>query len=338
MHRYLQFDVLRLAFLALFLFIAAALLTPWAMNLGYVLSDITREHSLTPTLDHLGAKARFAQTNDFFLWTLSALTILAIPFLPALLKVKNLQNSAFGRRPWGIALPRHSVAETRGQRLRKGTQPVKELIGGLSLATGMVAVTAFAVIQLGLFEISELTSENGPTNLIFRIFTLAIGVSIFEEIIFRGILLGILLRTFRPSLAMGLSALLFAALHFLQPTPASSAGFANGIEVLQGILLQYGNADFIFFQFTTLFLVGLVLAIARYLTASLWLPMGLHIGWIFSFELFQQWTTPQVKELASLRPILGQGIHEGLLPIALLLLTAALLPFLYRSKKTLNAP
>ena len=50
--------------------------------------------------------------------------------------------------------------------------------------------------------------------------------------------------------------------------------------------------------FATLFLIGCILADARVLTRSLWLPIGLHAGWIFASGTFSWLARPQMACVA----------------------------------------
>ncbi len=69
--------------------------------------------------------------------------------------------------------------------------------------------------------------------------------------------------------------------------------------------------------FTTLFLLGWILADARLRTQSLWLPIGLHAGWIFSNALFNRIAHREIEAL----PWLGKNLLIGLAPLCVALLT-----------------
>ena len=69
--------------------------------------------------------------------------------------------------------------------------------------------------------------------------------------------------------------------------------------------------------FTTLFLIGWILADARLLTASLWLPIGLHSGWILGNGVFSRIARRQMLLL----PCLGRSLLIGLLPLGVVTVT-----------------
>jgi membrane protease YdiL (CAAX protease family) len=74
-------------------------------------------------------------------------------------------------------------------------------------------------------------------------------------------------------------------------------------------------------SFTTLFLIGWILADARLRTRSLFLSIGLHSGWIFVAGVVGKMT----KRETIILPWLGTNLLIGLLPLALGLITWALM-------------
>ena len=67
----------------------------------------------------------------------------------------------------------------------------------------------------------------------------------------------------------------------------------------------------------TLFLIGLILADARVVTHSLWLPIGLHAGWIFGSGAFAKLARQQVLMF----PWIGKNMLVGVIPIGLAVVT-----------------
>jgi hypothetical protein len=73
--------------------------------------------------------------------------------------------------------------------------------------------------------------------------------------------------------------------------------------------------------FTTLFLVGVILAHARLRTQSLWLPIGLHAGWILTSGVFNKIAHREIVAL----PWLGKSLLIGLVPLCICLVSWILL-------------
>jgi membrane protease YdiL (CAAX protease family) len=73
--------------------------------------------------------------------------------------------------------------------------------------------------------------------------------------------------------------------------------------------------------FATLFLIGWILADARLRTRSLFLPIGLHSGWILVAGVVGKLT----RRGTIMLPWLGANLLTGLLPLALGLITWVLM-------------
>jgi membrane protease YdiL (CAAX protease family) len=162
----------------------------------------------------------------------------------------------------------------------------------------------------------------------------AIVVGLIEEFLFRGVLLGIFLRAMRPGPAIALLSFLFAFVHFLSPPEGvvipdpESAG--AGFVMLGKIFAQFADPVPLVSKFLVLAAVGVVLAYARYRTAALWLPVGLHAGWIFGEKIFNAVTHPVAHLPASVRWFVGMTLKEGLLPLSVVAVTGVLVHALTR--------
>lgn len=79
--------------------------------------------------------------------------------------------------------------------------------------------------------------------------------AVFEEIIFRGYVYFLLLKAGGPYLAIIGSSVVFSTAHLIKHATMPPIYVFNA------------------------FIFGLMVAVCRYLTCSLWLPVGLHFGW-----------------------------------------------------------
>ena len=81
---------------------------------------------------------------------------------------------------------------------------------------------------------------------------------------------------------------LFAAVHFLKGSEWEPAivTWTSGFQSIGDAFAGFGDPMMVLGAFATLFLIGCILADARVLTRSLWLPIGLHAGWIFASGTF----------------------------------------------------
>jgi membrane protease YdiL (CAAX protease family) len=152
-----------------------------------------------------------------------------------------------------------------------------------------------------------------------KVLLAAVSVPFIEETFFRGIVLGILLRTGRKLLSVIAVSALFAAVHFLKGSEREPAivTWTSGFQSIGDAFAGFGDPMMVLAAFATLFLIGCILGDARVLTHSLWLPIGLHAGWIFGSGTFSWLARRQIIAL----PWLGKNLLVGIVPLGLAALT-----------------
>ena len=128
------------------------------------------------------------------------------------------------------------------------------------LIMGLV-IMAFAYVFLSL--IGEIVFENYTFDLqnIFLSIILFVGVSVFEEVIFRGYMLKNLLESFNPYVALFISSIFFSLIHGSNPN-VTTLGLCN------------------------IFLAGFFLGASYIFTKNLWFPIALHFSWNFFQSMF----------------------------------------------------
>jgi len=156
-----------------------------------------------------------------------------------------------------------------------------------------------------------------------KVLVAAITVPFIEETFFRGIVLGILLRTGRKRLSVVAVSVLFAAVHFLKGSEREPiiVTWTSGFRSMGDAFVGFGDPMMVLAAFATLFLIGCILADARVLTRSLWLPIGLHAGWIFASGTFSWLARRQMVAL----PWLGKNLLVGIIPLGLAAVTWVLM-------------
>jgi membrane protease YdiL (CAAX protease family) len=152
-----------------------------------------------------------------------------------------------------------------------------------------------------------------------KVLVASISVPLIEETFFRGIVLGILLRTGRKFLPIVAVSAVFAAVHFLKGAdrPAAIVTWTSGFQSIAQAFAGFGDPMMVASAFATLFLIGCILADARILTRSLWLPIGLHAGWIFASGTFSWLARGKIDVL----PWLGKNLLVGIVPLVLAAVT-----------------
>jgi len=139
-------------------------------------------------------------------------------------------------------------------------------------------------------------------------------VPLIEEAFFRGLILGILLKTGRRYLSIFLTSALYSIVHFLKAPEHTSTmvAWTSGFNSIANAFVQFADPVLIGAGFTTLFLIGWILADARLQTQSLWMPIGLHAGWVLTAGVFNKIALRKMIAL----PWLGKNLLVGIIPLA----------------------
>ncbi|MEX1049830.1 MAG: CPBP family intramembrane glutamic endopeptidase [Akkermansiaceae bacterium] len=267
---------------------------PLVYNAGKALAEVSAGRHLNDPLDWLARLCREADFPQFFLASLVlAAGLLALPFIA-----------------WLGGGYRRDAAES-GLRLRPNPR------GPRQAATGFLGVALLFLLSAGLWLLTPaLEWRPAGANLPFLVasaLVVAVGWAFLQEILFRGIALGIFLRALRPAVALGLSATLFALVHGLNPPPgmtvADPDAGGTGFEMLGKIVTRFSDPRVVLSHLAPLLALGGVLAYARWRTASLWLPTGIHAGLLFANDLLGSVvaTSPRGS---------GAWLGHGLLPLA----------------------
>ena len=208
--------------------------------------------------------------------------------------------------------------------VRPNVKWLRDFAAGFSLAAIPLFCVAAVLLITNVFGLR--------TSVAWRALVLvalaSLTVPLIEETLFRGLLFGVLSRASGNLVAAISSAAVFSILHFLKAPPRTtlSPSWSSGFVSIANAFLQFRDPMLVLGGFTTLFLIGCVLAHARILTNSLWLPIGLHAGWIFASGEFNKLTQRQVVVL----PWLGKSLLVGVVPLALALFTWAFAVLVFR--------
>jgi len=132
-------------------------------------------------------------------------------------------------------------------------QAASELLMGLVVGAAMLSAVVAVLVAAGLYDISG-PRASSPLAMI----NVGVASGVFEELIFRAIVLRLLMRAFGAWPALALSAALFGALHLSNPNATPVAAVAIAVEA------------------------GLMLASFYLLTGRLWVSIGVHAAWNFT--------------------------------------------------------
>lgn len=238
-----------------FIFIGAALLAPWV----YWAAQWAGEHSTA--LKSLSAQPFHRYLNRCLL----GLALLGMwPFLRSL-----------GIDSWSAAgLPKIS-----GQWRR--------LAGGFALGFASLAVVATLTLVTGARSFKADLSATGFLSKLLSATLSAAVVALLEELLFRGVLFGGLRKAHRWTVALAISGLVYALVHFLQkPAPPGDITWSSGLALLPAMLHGFSEVQMLVPAFFTLLCAGMILGMAYQRTGNLYLSIGLHAGWIFWLKFY----------------------------------------------------
>ncbi|MBO9556282.1 type II CAAX endopeptidase family protein [Cellulomonas sp.] len=125
---------------------------------------------------------------------------------------------------------------------------------GLLIGVGMSATVIAAMAVLGGYRVDGWGSVPGAAGLL----GLAVAAGVTEELLFRGVLFRIVEQRTGTWVALAFTAVLFGAMHLVNPNATLWGAVAIAVEA------------------------GAMLAAAYAATRTLWLPIGLHVGWNFA--------------------------------------------------------
>ncbi|OYV06855.1 MAG: hypothetical protein CFE26_04090 [Verrucomicrobiales bacterium VVV1] len=314
-----------------------ALLAPWLYTAGKALAEVTQGADVTQRketngfIEWMASACRNAEFPRFFN---RALMISALVLMIPLIQWLRMERGKLAYRdtPWSLRLPEAAIAANEGQPLRRNHRGPGQLFLGFLVASAGLLLLGLALVHAEVFVWRNSSLANGvsvPAINVWKVVRSAVGpavvISMIEEVIFRGILLGLFMRAMRTWTGLVCVSLLFAFVHFLQPSggvmvPDPESPTA-GLWLIGQIFLRFTRPLDLIAGFATLTAVGMVLAYARWRTASLWLPIGLHAGWIFGIAVFKAitWAASGVSPAAKF--LIGPTLREGLVPLVVVLLT-----------------
>jgi hypothetical protein len=203
----------------------------------------------------------------------------------------------------------------------------KKLSGGLLLGFISLALVAGIVLLSGGRTLTAGASAGKIIGTILGAAGTAAVVATLEEILFRGGVFGGLRRMFYWPLALVLSSLIYALVHFLQRADVAGAVvWYSGLELLPRMLAGFTDFHALVPGFFSLTLAGALLGLAYQRTGNLYFSIGLHAGWIFCLKIYAQITLQSPH--AAIWFWGGGKMTDGWLAFFALAATLAVFPFL----------
>ncbi|MBC8127935.1 MAG: CPBP family intramembrane metalloprotease [Gloeobacteraceae cyanobacterium ES-bin-144] len=300
-----------------------AWISPFLYNAGHALAEVSSNKTTNGVLEWLAGYCRVADFSKFYAaGILLAAVVLFLPWMEWIHAKKNDTSTGVGG-PWFLRLPAGARMPARGQPLRRNLRGLWQCCAGFLLVSGFLLSMGAALVPAGLFAMRQ--PPNGMAVMAFRTLMIALLLAAVMEIFFRGIVLGIFMRTMRPSAALGMSALFFSLMMIVIPSAgmrvADPESAGAGFELLRMAVWHFCEWRTFFGEFIPIMILGGVLAYARWRTASLWLPIGLHAGWIFAKSVLAQ-----LSSVPGINPdiLSGKLIQQGFVPLIAIVLAGIL--------------
>jgi uncharacterized protein len=261
--------------------------------IGYLLGTVLLGALLAPPLYWLGQASSqisplyFLKDTDFQRYFARSILISAFLLLPLAVRwigLEHFRDLGLSRNPlWW-----------------------RDVIAGFLLALAVTAALGFVAIQFGIYT----WKTPLPWNLAAGVFLPALTVALIEEFLFRGAILGLVRQTISTVPAVVLVSALFSILHFLRPMDGqiSVVHWYSGFELIGKLFWRFSDPLLVGGGFTTIFVLGLLLADSAVRTRSLWLPVGLHAGTVFGKMSFNK----LAKQLTEAPPWFGPELTVGL--------------------------
>ena len=127
-------------------------------------------------------------------------------------------------------------------------------------------------------------------------------VALIEETFLRGAMQTAITRESGAALAIALTSVVYAALHFVagkyRVAPAD-VGFGSGLDMLGEVLRGFASPLRILDSFLCLTAVGILLGVVRALTGNIAACIGLHAGWVAVIYVVRETTVPNTASPAA---------------------------------------
>ncbi|MGH8102112.1 MAG: CPBP family glutamic-type intramembrane protease [Chthoniobacterales bacterium] len=215
--------------------------------------------------------------------------------------------------------------------LAPNPRPGRDFIAGLLVAIVPLLCCGAVLLAFRFYSVRHIITVHALSKTVLA----GIFVPFIEEPLFRGLILGLLLRTGWRKMSILTTSAFFAAAHFFgsaeqAPTVVT---WTSGFRAIPDSFSRFVDPLSILPAFATLFLIGWILADARVRTRSLWLPIGVHAGWILASGTFNAVARRQID----IFPWLGQNWLVGIVPIGIGALTWLFIILWLKYGRTRNA-
>ncbi len=149
---------------------------------------------------------------------------------------------------------------------------------------------AFVLIDFRVFDVRVLDDIGEASRVALMAVVSGLLVGLFEEVLFRGVLLSLWRRTSARWAVVG-SSTVYALVHFVESAePVSEPGWLSGFAQLSGAFAPLLEPRAYWDSFLGLFLLGVGLCWVRMRTGSLWPCIALHGAFVMFLKIYKDVT------------------------------------------------
>ena len=170
----------------------------------------------------------------------------------------------------------------------------RKILLGFGAGLLIIFVVEVCLLCLGVHASALVPGWQTIMNTAIKALLAGMVVGFIEETIFRGALLGGLLQQTNTLVAVTLSSLVYAAVHFIKYRalgPETELHWYTGLEMLPKALFRFSD-PVIIDTFATLFVFGVLLALIRIRNNHIAWCIGIHAGVVAAISLVRNFTNP----------------------------------------------
>lgn len=166
---------------------------------------------------------------------------------------------------------------------------IRNILSGFLIGLLIIAAVETCLLILGIHVSDPDLAINlqSITGILLKALLIGIVVGFIEETLFRGALLSGLLQQTNVFIAVFLSSLVYAAVHFLKYRalgPDTEINWYTGLDMLPDALFRFSD-PVIIDSFSTLFMFGVLLALIRIRNNNIAWCIGIHAGVVAAIKL-----------------------------------------------------
>jgi len=289
-------------------------LAPLLYGAGNALAEVEASKVLNGPLRLLAAYCRGADFPEFF--KVGVLVVAGLFLFPWLEWIHAVHGQAWADDP------------SQGRfRIGRWWGPW-QCAAGFLLVTGLLLAPGIVWVLKG--DCMLPLHIGGP--LMRHILRRSLIVAVVMEVFFRGIVLGVFRRVMRPTVVLAMSAVFFALVLSVFQTAgmkvADPEAAGAGFELLGWLMKRFADVHYLCGVFLPLIVLGGVLAHARLRTGTLWLPIGLQCGWLFSLLMLARLSVAYYPQGAGHSPLTIIVGGQEWVPLAAIFITGVLAHYL----------